>query len=647
MQKKLPLINSAHGSETRNIINELIKLFNGMGYTYDEALRKAQKVLTEAQETNDMNKDVQSQVDQFISEFESTGETNLEVVQARGNEDLLYKRFEKNEEKLSETKEKVNLKSRILKPIVTIIDDDGYTEVLTKLKPLLDSKGVKADLAIPTSFIGNSGRLTEAQIKSLYDEGWGIGSHTHTHLNLGTLTETALRSELSQSKDILEGIGVNPTHIVYPYNATNDFVSKVTRQYYDFAFGKNYKFYLNTPPIFSGELTRRDLGYSAQTDSPEPGLEHGTLEQAKWYVDKAIEETGWMVFVTHVGQTTESQMQMISDLIDYIQSKKVDILTVDEAQKTFSNLYEDGAGKLPATVDITNGRNAMNLVGANGKRFSTAEMISRKGDKTKLKADTAIHGYDYGVTYTTYNTSDNTGLPSAHAGILVTIKTTAEERHNYQEWHPLDMRIIYKRTWDKFNNKWSDFSQVGQFGSGVFYAGGEFSNTANHTPVNLENRGMIVNHISNAMAVSANLPEADSGQGGTFITVSPQSSTAYNKQIYITHSSNNMYVRSMSGSGSWGDFKGFIYAHENSPISQVSVSFPVVPAKSQSEGKITVQGVTNNDLVVVNPKAPLQSGLLYNAYISNENEVRIRLINVTDSSVTQPTINWIVKVIKS
>ena len=69
VQKKLPLINSAHGSETRNIINELIKLFNGIGYTYDEALSQAHVILKKAQQTNDMNKDVQAQVNKFISEF--------------------------------------------------------------------------------------------------------------------------------------------------------------------------------------------------------------------------------------------------------------------------------------------------------------------------------------------------------------------------------------------------------------------------------------------------------------------------------------------------------------------------------------------------------------------------------------------------
>ena len=87
VQKKLPTINSAHGSETRNIINELIKLFNGMGYTYDEALQKAHNVLNEAQKTNNMNKNVQKQISTLIAE---SGTSDSEVLQARidakGNE---------------------------------------------------------------------------------------------------------------------------------------------------------------------------------------------------------------------------------------------------------------------------------------------------------------------------------------------------------------------------------------------------------------------------------------------------------------------------------------------------------------------------------------------------------------------------------
>ena len=83
VQEKLPLINSAHGSETRNIINELIRLFNGMGYSYNEALQKAHEVLN-------MNVDVQSQLDGLIIE---SGNANAEVSQARGGFPLLKDRL--------------------------------------------------------------------------------------------------------------------------------------------------------------------------------------------------------------------------------------------------------------------------------------------------------------------------------------------------------------------------------------------------------------------------------------------------------------------------------------------------------------------------------------------------------------------------
>ena len=91
VQKKLPLINSAHGTETRNIINELIRIFNSMGYTYDEALSKAHDVLNEAQQTNDMNKNVQQQIDNVIK---GVADPTSEVAQARGPFELLNQRLE-------------------------------------------------------------------------------------------------------------------------------------------------------------------------------------------------------------------------------------------------------------------------------------------------------------------------------------------------------------------------------------------------------------------------------------------------------------------------------------------------------------------------------------------------------------------------
>ena len=103
VQKKLPLINSAHGSETRNIINELINLFNAMGYTYNESLIMASDILKEAKKTNDMNKSVQNQINTLIAE---SGTSDAEVLQARTDligvtHDVLKTRLDNSDERIA------------------------------------------------------------------------------------------------------------------------------------------------------------------------------------------------------------------------------------------------------------------------------------------------------------------------------------------------------------------------------------------------------------------------------------------------------------------------------------------------------------------------------------------------------------------
>ena len=98
-QEKVPEINYGHGSDTRNIINKLIRIFNGMGYTYDEALQKAHDTLKEAKKINDMNKDVQNQLDVLIIE---SGNANAEVSQARGGLPLLKDRLDKVDTRLAD-----------------------------------------------------------------------------------------------------------------------------------------------------------------------------------------------------------------------------------------------------------------------------------------------------------------------------------------------------------------------------------------------------------------------------------------------------------------------------------------------------------------------------------------------------------------
>lgn len=128
VQKKLPLINSAHGSETRNIINELIKLFNGMGYTYDEALQKAHDVLDEAQKTNNLNNNTNERLDNLIAD---SGTSSTEVVDARGSATVLSQRLNSME---NQTETKSSYLSSNQTNFYTFLTDNIFNEVaLTKI----------------------------------------------------------------------------------------------------------------------------------------------------------------------------------------------------------------------------------------------------------------------------------------------------------------------------------------------------------------------------------------------------------------------------------------------------------------------------------------------------------------------------------
>ena len=105
VQKKLPLINSAHGSETRNIINELIKLFNSMGYTFNESLEKAQVILNQAEVINKNNVDTNERLDREIGKLT----TDSEVIDARGDHTVLNGRLTENENKLLDTSSQVGV----------------------------------------------------------------------------------------------------------------------------------------------------------------------------------------------------------------------------------------------------------------------------------------------------------------------------------------------------------------------------------------------------------------------------------------------------------------------------------------------------------------------------------------------------------
>src|SRR5690625_4935038 len=145
-----------------------------------------------------------------------------------------------------------------LNPSFVIVDDDGKEEVLSVLKPLLDSYGVKFTSAIITGRVNTSRYLTEHDIIELYNDGVDIVSHTKTHPNLRPLSNEELDVELGESKSYLENLGIPIKHLMYPYGTVNDKVIRKTKEYYDSACGTSSG--INTNPIMTYHLRRLAVG---------------------------------------------------------------------------------------------------------------------------------------------------------------------------------------------------------------------------------------------------------------------------------------------------------------------------------------------------------------------------------------------------
>ncbi len=111
------------------------------------------------------------------------------------------------------------------KPLLITIDD-GYADFMTYGKPSLDKRGYKATLFVYTDFIGSKLGLSPAQLQSLTEAGYEIGSHTKTH---GKLTkfgpnetiethQQRLDLEMTISKEKIEAWTKEPVvALAYPY----------------------------------------------------------------------------------------------------------------------------------------------------------------------------------------------------------------------------------------------------------------------------------------------------------------------------------------------------------------------------------------------------------------------------------------------
>lgn len=219
-------------------------------------------------------------------------------------------------------------KSRFKIAQVTFVIDDGYETDNTVMLPMFKEQGEVACSAIVTDKIGTSGRLTWEQIKTLQEAGWEILSHTVSHPSLSGETESEIRTELTNSKKILENEGLIINNLAYPFGDANDLVRKVAREIY--RSGRGVVSGLN--PENNTIKTFKLFSEVADDDT--------LLATYKTYVDNAETDEKWLIFRMH--NTNSDDATTISSLIDYIQTKGIPIVTINQGLNQMGNYIDAG-----------------------------------------------------------------------------------------------------------------------------------------------------------------------------------------------------------------------------------------------------------------------------------------------------------------
>jgi len=120
-----------------------------------------------------------------------------------------------------------------LRDTISITFDDGYTDALTIIAPLLCARQIPFHVFVSSTRMNGSDRkyLSPAQVAELANmPGVTIGAHGATHRSLTSLSPSELAAELQASKVDLETVLKKPVSTMsYPYGHVNDEVRKAAQ----------------------------------------------------------------------------------------------------------------------------------------------------------------------------------------------------------------------------------------------------------------------------------------------------------------------------------------------------------------------------------------------------------------------------------
>lgn len=148
---------------------------------------------------------------------------------------------------------------------INIQFDDGWKSTLTNASNILEDRGFTATIGIITGGIQapgvNETKLTWTQIQNLSDRGWEIASHSVTHSQMPSLSESDLQDELNNSRwHIYNNLSVLPNYFIYPSNNRTDATDGNCSLFYDMCSGNALSnFYYKHESLTNNGFTRAGI----------------------------------------------------------------------------------------------------------------------------------------------------------------------------------------------------------------------------------------------------------------------------------------------------------------------------------------------------------------------------------------------------
>jgi|GEM_PF-2371795 peptidoglycan/xylan/chitin deacetylase (PgdA/CDA1 family) len=204
---------------------------------------------------------------------------------------------------------------------VTLRFDDGFLDIFTNAKPIMDSAGFVGTSFIVTDWANTSGHMSTAQLQALQSAGWEIGSHSVTHVTLTTVNEARQIDELEDSKSILESWGLNIRSFAPPANGWNSALAVLAQNagYESVSTG-----YMGSPPYYQA-WPPADL-YDMKRGPSINSIAHTAADVLGW-VDTAISAKEWQILLFHnvrdAVDNYSTNLAMFQDIVGGLKSRVI------------------------------------------------------------------------------------------------------------------------------------------------------------------------------------------------------------------------------------------------------------------------------------------------------------------------------------